>query len=91
MLSIPESTLRFHGRKASLFTPNPPGLIPLAPQHNSPASIRPVPLVLPQNAEERLSFLLFYLSYFPLIFTSLGHCPSPLWVCCVNVTKSIGE
>jgi hypothetical protein len=91
MLFIPESTLRFHGRKANLFTLNLPGLIPLAPQHSSSASIRQIPLVLHQNAEERLSFLLFYLSYFLLIFTSLGYCPSPLWVCCVNVTKSIGE
>jgi hypothetical protein len=49
-----------------------PVLIALAPQHNSSAAIRLVPLVLPQNAEERLSFSLFYLPYVLLVFTLLG-------------------
>jgi hypothetical protein len=50
-----------------------PVLIALAPQHNSSAAIRLVPLVLPQNAEERLSFSLFYLSYVHRVFTLLGY------------------
>jgi hypothetical protein len=73
MLFIPESTLRFHGRKASLFTPNPPVLIFLASQHNSSASIRLVLLVLPQNAEERLSFFII-LSF---IFSFIRILPEP--------------